>query len=101
MDKIRNFLENIILDYEEEKIKISDLYDKAEDFSEDLFEDYPKYSLEDPRYIPIRILCFLESFRDLLPEDIKIIKKYLNTPKGEEKKAHKEWDNYWEHSSRN
>ena len=95
--EVKEELERIFDLYETGKIPLIDVYDEVEYLSEELYPgDYPKYDKNDPRFVHVKILCFLETFHWIFPKDVDFartcLKESLSDPIGTQKK----WDEYWD-----
>jgi hypothetical protein len=72
------------------------VHEQAEDWLEQLSE-LPSYAEENPRSIPLEVLVQLDALNHQLitKDDIPAIKRFLNTPSGQESVGWTLWRKYW------
>lgn len=95
--EIKEKLERIFDLYESGKIPLNEVYDEVEYFSDERFPgDYPHYIEGDPRTVHVKILCFLETYHWIFPEDIKFIRTCLEESLSDPIGTLKKWEDYWD-----
>ena len=99
--EIKEELERIFDLYESGKIPLNEVYDEVEYFYDETFpKGCPKYDENDPRFIHVEILVFLQYYHWIFPEDVKFARLCLKESLSDSIGTKKKWDDYWSSDER-